>query len=126
GISASRGARVHIFGVKQNPCCHLVKTSATIENLSWDKTSASHGIICNYGLSFMKRVSKSRTWEMRTRLLITSKPNTNLRRNSSGLFVGTSNYLTKSILASAVKNAGVQTSAESTSPLLTVSPHTRS
>ena len=124
GISASRLARAHIFGVKQNHRCHPVGTSATIESLFLDKTSVSHGITCNYGPSFMKRVFKSRTWEMRTHLLITSKRNTNLHRSCLAPFVGTSNYLTKSVMATAVKNAGVQTSAESTSPLPIVSPRT--
>src|SRR4029434_7404686 len=99
GISASRLARAHIFGVKQNRRCRLVGTSATIESLFLDKTSASHGITCNCGPSFMKRVLKSRTWEMQIRLLITSKRNTNLRRSCLALFVGTSNYSTQSIMA---------------------------
>src|SRR5947208_17152735 len=77
GISASRVARAHIFGVKQNRRCRPVGTSATIESLFLDKTSASHGIICNYGPNFMNLVFKSRTWEMRKLLLITSKANTN-------------------------------------------------
>src|SRR5215470_344122 len=88
GTSASRAAKVHIFGVKQNRPCHPVGASATIESLFLDKTSASHGITCNYGPSFMKGVFKSRTWETRTRLLITLKRNTNLRRTSLALFVG--------------------------------------
>src|SRR4030095_4798899 len=120
GISAFRPARDHIFGVKQNPRCHLARTSAIIESLFLDKTSASHGITCNYGPSFMKRVLKSLTWEMPTRLLITSKRNTNLRRSCLALFVGTSNYLTKSILATIVKNDGVQISGGLTLPILTV------
>src|SRR2546423_14959024 len=73
GIWASRLARAHIFDVKQNPRCRPVGTSATIESLFLDKTSASHGITCNCGRSVMKRVLKSRTWETRTRWLITSK-----------------------------------------------------
>src|SRR6266403_3760983 len=117
GILASRVARAHIFDVKQNRRCRPVGTSATIESLFLDKISASHGITCNYGPNFMKRVFKSRMWEMRTRLLITSKRNTNLRRNCLALFVGTSNYSTQSMMATAVNYAGVQTSTESTSPL---------
>src|SRR6185436_1461491 len=126
GISASRLAKAHIFGAKQNRRCHLARTSATIGSLFLDKTSASHGITCNFGPSFMKRVSKSRMWETRTRLLITSKRNTNLRRSCLALFVGTRNYSTQSILATVVKNGGVQTLAELTLPLPIASPHTRS
>src|SRR5437763_9821783 len=73
GIWAFRLAKAHIFDVKQNPRCRPVGTSATIESLFLDKTSASHGITCNCGRSVMKRVLKSRTWEMRIRWLITSK-----------------------------------------------------
>src|SRR5215813_12899975 len=126
GTSASRVAKAHISDVKQNPRCRPVGTSATIESLFLGKTSASHGITCNYGPSFMKGVFKFRTWEMRTRLPITLKPNTSLRRNSLELFVGTSKYSTQSIRATAVKKTGVQTLAESTLPLPTASPHTRS
>src|SRR6266576_6796187 len=108
GIWGSRLAKAHIFDVKQNPRCRPVGISATIESLFLDKTSASHGITCNYGPSFMKRVLKSRMWEMRTRLLITSKRNTNLRRKCLALFVGTSNYSTQSMMATAVNYAGVQ------------------
>src|SRR5712675_3614751 len=64
GISASQVARAHIFGVKQNRRCRPVAISATIESLFLDKTSASHGITCNYGPSFMKRGLKSLTWAM--------------------------------------------------------------
>ena len=126
GILVSRAARVHIFGVKQNRRYRLAKTLATTESLFLDKTSASPGITSNYGPRFTKRVSKSRMWEMRTPSLITWKRNTNLRRSSLALFVGTSNYSTQLIMASAVKNTGVQTSSESTSPLPTVSPRTPS
>src|SRR5215469_15387999 len=126
GTSASREAKARIFDVKQNRRCHPERTSATIESLSWGKTSASHGITCNCGPSFMKGVFRFRPWEMRTRLPITLKPNTNLRRNSLALFVGTSKYSTKSIRASVVKNVGVQTLAESTWLLRIASPHTRS
>src|SRR5262245_29422807 len=73
GILASRPARAHIFGAKRNQHCRRDATSATIENMFLGRTSALHGITCNYGPSFMKRVLKSRTWEMRTHLLITSK-----------------------------------------------------
>src|SRR6266702_8017640 len=117
GILASRAARAHIFGLKRNRHCRLGRTLATIESLFSDKTSVLHGITCNYGPNVMKRVLKSRTWEMRTRLLITSKRNTNLRRSCLARFVGTSNYSTQSIMATAVKNTGVQTLAESTLPL---------
>src|SRR4030095_3845109 len=66
GTSASPAARVHIFGVKRNRRYRLAKTLATTESLFLDKTEDSHGITCNYGPSFTKRVLKSRTWEMRT------------------------------------------------------------
>ena len=126
GTWGSRQARGHISGAKRNQRCHQGATSATIESLFLDKTSASHGITCNYGPSFMKRVLKSRMLEMQTRSLITSKRNTNLRRNSLALFVGTSNCSAQSIMATTLKNTGVQTLPESTSPLRTASPHTRS
>src|SRR6266513_5207044 len=117
GISASRVARAHIFDVKQNRRCRPVGVSATIESLFLDKTSASRGITCNFGPSFMKAVLKFLMWEMRTPSLITWKRNINLRRSCLGPFVGTSNYSTRSIMASDVKNIGVQTLVESTSPL---------
>ena len=126
GTSASQVAKALIFDRKQNRRCRLAETSVTIGSLFLDKTSASHGITCNCGPSFMKGVFKFRTWEMRTRLPITLKPNTSLRRNSLELFVGTSKYSTQSIRATAVKKTGVQTLAESTLPLPTASPHTRS
>src|SRR4030095_13856860 len=126
GILVSRAARVHIFGVKQNRRYRLAKTLATIGSLFLDKTSASHGITCNCGPSFMKGVFKYRTWETRTRSLITSKRNTNLRRSFLPLFVGTSKYSTQLMMATAGKHTGGQTLPESTSPLPTVSPHTRS
>ena len=126
GILASRVAKARIFGLKRNRRCRLGRTLTTIESLSWDKTSASRGITSNCGLSFTKRVLKFRMWEMRIPSLTTWKRNTNLRRSCLVLFVGTSNYSTQSIMASALTNTGVQTSTESTSPLLTVSPHTRS
>src|ERR1041385_9512001 len=126
GTSASQAAKARIFDKKQNPRCRRAGTSATIASLFWDKTSASHGITCNCGLSFMKDVFKFRTWETRTRSLTTSKRNTNLHRNSLALSGGTSNYLTPSILAMAQQKIGAQTLPESTSLLPIVSPHTRS
>src|SRR4029450_4266701 len=65
GILGSRQARAHIFGAKRNQHCRLGATSATIENLFLDKTSVLRGTTCSYGPSFMKRVLKSRMWEMR-------------------------------------------------------------
>src|SRR5215469_10631343 len=67
GTSVSQVAKAHIFDLKQNRRCRLVETSATIGSLFLDKTSASHGITCNCGPSFMKGVFKSRTWETQTR-----------------------------------------------------------
>src|SRR5213080_2560026 len=114
GILGSQEARAHIFGVKQNRRCRPDVTSATIKNLFLDRTSASHGVICNYGPRFMKRVLKSRMWEMRTHWRITSKPNTSLRHSFLARFAGTSNSSTQSVMASEVKSIGVQTSKEST------------
>src|SRR5215216_2839800 len=98
GILGSQEARARIFGAKPNRRCRPDETSATIESLLLDKTSASHGITCNYGPSFMKRVLKSQMWETQTHLLITSKRNTNLRRSCLARFAGTSKYSTQSIM----------------------------
>src|SRR5262245_6737541 len=125
GTSASQVAKAHIFETKQNPRYRPVGTLATIESLSWGKTSALHGIICNCGRSFMKGVFKFRTWETRIPLPITLKPNTSLRRNSLALFGGTSKYSAQSIRAPVGKNVGARTSAGSTLLLPIALPHTR-
>src|SRR5215471_4085666 len=80
GILDSPEARVHIFGVKPNRRCLPGAISTTTVNSFLDRTSVLHGIICNYGPSFMRPVLKFHAWETQTHSLITSKRNTNLRR----------------------------------------------
>src|SRR5215813_1821888 len=116
GILGSQQARVHTFGAKPNRRCFRGMISTIIESLFLDRTSVSHGIICNYGLNFMKHALKYPMWETRIRSLIISKRNTNLRRSCLARFVGTSNSSTQSVMATVATSAGVQTSAESTSP----------
>src|SRR5439155_12928806 len=126
GISGSQQARAHIFGAKPSRRCPQDVTLATIENSFLGRISVSHGITCNYGLSFMKRAFKCRTLETQIHSLITSKPNTSLRRSFLARFAGTSNSSTQSIMATVVTNAGVQTSNESTSLSHIASQRTRS
>src|SRR5690349_9121377 len=88
GTLVSREAKAHIFGVKPNQRCRPDVISMITGNSSSDRTSALPGIICNYGLRFMKHASKSQMSETRTLWRITSKPNINLRRSFLALFVG--------------------------------------
>src|SRR5436189_1927575 len=123
GILGSQEAKAHIFGAKPNRRCLRGMTLATIENLFLDRTPVSPGIICKSGPRFMKHAFKCRTLETQIHSLITSKPNTSLRRSYSARFAGTSNSSTQSVMATAVKSVGVQTSNESTSPSHIVSRH---
>ena len=104
GILVCQRAKGHIFGLKPKLRCRPDATSAITGNLFSGRMPALPGVICKCGPSFTKRVSKCREWETLTPSLTTSKRNTNLHRNYSARFAGTSNSSATSVIASSGSN----------------------
>src|SRR5204863_3120690 len=123
GISACQRAKGHISGVKPKLLCPRGVTLAITGNLLSDKTPALPGAIYRCGSSFMKHVLKCPKRETQTPLLTTSKRNTNLHRNSSPRFAGTSNSSATSVILRAGAFAGVTTSRGLTWPQVTALHH---
>jgi len=125
GILASQQVRAHIFGAKPNRRCHPDATSMIIANLFLGRMPVSPGIICKSGPNFMKRGLKCRTLATQIHSLTTSKRNISSRRSSLAPFAGTNSSSARSVMATVIMFNGVKTSAESTSPRLIASRHTR-